>query len=284
MTQITNTTRTIFSADGLSLFVQQWVPQSPRAWVVLAHGLGEHSGRYNNVVDVLLPAGIAVAALDHRGHGRSEGQRAFVKRFDQFHDDLGQLISEVSIEAKGLPVFLAGHSLGGLIVLSYALARPEGLSGVVSSGAALKLAVEVPAVKRLLGNVTSKFIPKLSLNNELDPQSLSHDPAVVEAYIADPLVHPKITTRLFTEMVATMASTVERAGELTLPCLLMHGDADPICNPEGSRAFYDGLTVEDRTLLRYEGFYHEIFNEIGKEKPLNDMREWLLKRVGESDG
>jgi len=144
------------------------------------------------------------------------------------------------------------------------------------------LAVEVPAIKQIMGKLTSRIVPRLSMSNGLDPQSLSHDPQVVEAYLADPLVHDRVTARLFTEMTATMQSTLDGAGRLSIPCLVMHGGADPICNPEGSRAFHERLGVADRTLLRYDGFFHEIFNEIGKEKPLADMRDWLLARIGKA--
>ena len=283
MPQIVHNTRTMFSADGLSIFVQQWTPESPKAYVVIAHGLGEHSGRYQNVVDVLAPEGIAVVALDHRGHGKSEGQRGFVDSFGQFHDDLGRLIAQVGIDAKDKQVFLLGHSLGGLIALSYALARPEGLSGVVSSGAALKLAVQVPAIKEILGKLTSKIVPKLAMSNGLSPKDLSHDVKVVEEYEADPLVHDRVTARLFTEMSQAMLNTINGAENLNLPCLVMHGGADPICDPEGSKAFYERVNQKDRTFLRYEGFYHEIFNEIGKEKPLADVKDWLLARIEKTD-
>lgn len=264
--------------DGLALYWRAWLPEEPKVTVLVAHGLGEHSGRYGNLVDAVTPQGYAVYALDHRGHGRSAGQRGHVRRFDDYLLDLSAFAAFVQGRHPPCSTFLVGHSMGGLIALAYAIRFPEGLTGVVASAPALKLKAKVPAWKRAVGQVMSSLLPTLALASGLDARLLSHDPAVVEAYVTDPLVHDRVSTRLYTEMVRMGADTVA-AAKLRLPCLLMHGTADGLTDPEGSRAFYAAATVEDKTLRLYEDFYHEIFNEVDKARPLADLVAWLEERA-----
>lgn len=268
--------------DGLALYWQAWLPEEPKATVLVAHGLGEHSGRYGNLVDAVVPQGYAVYALDHRGHGRSAGQRGHVNRFDDYLLDLAVFATFVRGQQPPRSTFLVGHSMGGHIALAYAIRFPEGLTGVVASGPTLILKAEVPAWKRALGQAMSGLLPTLALASGLETRLLSHDPAVVAAYEADPLVHDRVSARLYVEMVRSGAETLAAAPRLSVPCLLMHGADDGLTDPEGSRAFYAAATVEDKTLRLYEGFYHEIFNEVDKARVLADLAAWLEERVDAS--
>jgi acylglycerol lipase len=241
--------------------------------------LGEHSGRYKNLFDVLTPASISYFALDHLGHGRSEGKRGVIASFDDYLLPLKKLV-EMARETVGKKqIFLFGHSLGGLIAISYALRFPETIDALISSGALLKVAVEVPPIKAALGKILSGLLPSLAMGNELDPALISHDLNEVQAYVNDPLVHDRISTRLYTEMTGAMDTALSRAGSLNLPLFIFHGSADRFTNPEGSKLFFEGASSKDKTLKLYEGFYHESINELEKEKVLSDIMRWIQTRI-----
>ncbi|MGB9736346.1 MAG: lysophospholipase [bacterium] len=262
--------------DGMQLFYRYILADKPKASVFIVHGLGEHSGRYENVINTLTDYNLFL--LDLRGHGRSAGKRGHVMHFDEYLDDVDALRNELKSLVKGKS-FILGHSMGGLIVLRYAIYRSDGLSGVVSSGPLLGVNVEVPKIKAMLGRVIAGIWPALSMSNEIDTNKLSHDKAVVDAYNNDPLVHTKVSARWYIEMVKAMEDTNANADKLTLPCLIMHGSEDALTNPQSSKAFFEKAGSKDKTYKLYEGYYHEIFNEIDKQKPLSDMLEWINKRV-----
>ena len=263
------------SKDKLQLFYQLWRPRDrEKGALCVAHGLGEHSGRYDNLVNKLLPMGWALFALDHRGHGKSQGNRGHVDSFSQYTDDLDAFIDLIKTKTQA-PLFLFGHSLGGLIALSYALSYPQKIKGIVSSAAALKIAVEVPKWKTTLGNFMSNLWPTLSMNNEIDPYMLSHDADVVDAYKNDPLVHPKVTARWYTEFVAQIDWAHKNAHKLVVPCLILQGTGDKLVHPDGSREFFEKIQIGDKTFKSYEGLYHELINELRKDEPLNDIAIWL---------
>ncbi|MCZ7585643.1 MAG: lysophospholipase [Deltaproteobacteria bacterium] len=169
--------------------------------------------------------------------------------------------------------------MGGLIAVRYAQRFPESIDGLIPHGASFRLALEVPKVKAALGNLMSGLWPGLTLANEVDPKVLSHDPEAVKAYLADPLVHDRISTRLFTEIMANMAEANAHAGVIAMPLLVIHGGADRLTHPEGSRAFYDAAASHDKTLKMFDGLYHETFHELDKEKVLETLREWLAARA-----
>jgi len=272
-------TGTFKDLEGASLFYRYRHAESDKAGVVICHGLGEHSGRYGNLFDVLTPEGFSYFALDHRGHGKSEGKRGVILNFDQFVLGVKKLVEFAREKMGKKKLFLFGHSLGGLIAIHYALRFPESIDALIVSGPALKLSVEVPPVKAALGKLLSGLLPSLALSNELDPNLISHDPEVVRNYVNDPLVHDRISTRLFTEMVRAMEVALNRAASLEMPLLAIHGTADRFTNPEGSKIFFEAVSSKDKTLKFYDGFYHESINETEKEKPLEDIRQWLSART-----
>lgn len=262
-------------ARDVDLFWQGWLPAGePTGVLLISHGLGEHSGRYGNVVDAVLPDGWAVYALDHRGHGLSGGRRAHLERYAHWIADLDAFRRMVAARHPGLPVVLLGHSMGGQIALSYALEHPDGLRGLVLSAPALASnAVPAPlvAVLRRLARVAPTLRPA-----GIDATRISKDPEVVAAYQADPLVHHgNPTLGLSAALFAAMDELPGRVGALRVPLLLMHGTVDELTEPDGSRMLEARSGSPDQTVHWYEGLWHEIFNEPERERPLADLRAWL---------
>ncbi|MBW2059216.1 MAG: lysophospholipase [Deltaproteobacteria bacterium] len=268
--------------DGLKIFYRQFQAVGERARLVIAHGLGEHSGRYGNVVNRLLPRGISIWIPDHRGHGRSEGKRGHILTFEQYHLDL-RLMIESAREglAEGGKVFLLGHSMGGLIALYLTLQSPELIDGVIVSSPGLGMAIEVPGVKILLGKAMSFLWPGLTMSSALDATKISHDKEVVRAYENDPLVHDRVSVRWFTEFSSAMKTLNQRASEVSVPILMQVAGNDHLVSAQASELFFQKLKVNDKTLYVYEGSYHEIYNESEnqKEKALNDLEKWLENHI-----
>lgn len=271
-------TGTFDSHDGVNIFYRQFQAADERARLVIAHGLGEHSGRYENVVNRLLPANYSLWIPDHRGHGQSAGKRGHVLNFEQYLLDL-RLVVEMARE--GLPggrkVFLLGHSMGGLIALYFAQHNPDLIDGVIASSPGLGMVIKVPAVKNVLGQVMSFIWPGLSFGNELDATKISRDESVVNAYQNDPLVHDRVSARWFTEMLSTMEEVNRQASHLHLPILMQVAGDDHLVNAQSSKQFFENLTAADKTLHVYDGLYHEIYNELDedRQKVLGDLESWL---------
>ncbi len=265
---------------GFQLYYQAWLPEGePRAVLLVAHGLAEHSGRYGNLVDYLVPQGYAVYALDHRGHGRSQGQRVYVERFSHYLDDLKTFFDLVRGWHPEPKLFLLGHSMGGTISLAYTLRHQDELDGLILSGAGVKAGGDIPAALIIVGRLLSVLTPKLGVLG-LDSAAISRDPAVVQAYDDDPLVYRgKATARLGAELAKTIEAFPAQMTQIRLPVLILHGSADRLANPEGSRLLYQRAQSADKTLKIYDGFYHEIFNDPGHEDVLADLVAWLEERV-----
>jgi alpha-beta hydrolase superfamily lysophospholipase len=265
------------SARGTSrLYRQSWLPDGPpRAALVLVHGLGEHSGRYEYLAAHCTARGYAVHAVDHYGHGRSEGLRGHVERFSVYLDGLRALRDDVRGQHADLPLFLLGHSMGGLIAAAFLGEDQASFRGCVLSGPALRSDAEPPKLAMALVRLISWLAPTAPLIG-LDPSGVSRDPAVVKAYMNDPLVHHgKATARLIAELSSTMRATLAAAPAIGLPLLVLHGDADVLTSPAGSQALCDAAASADKTLKLYPGLYHEIFNEPERDQVLGDMSTWL---------
>jgi alpha-beta hydrolase superfamily lysophospholipase len=270
-----HTQGTLQGYRSLSLYYQSWRPNGQvNAALALVHGFGEHSGRYAHVGDALASCGYAVYAVDLRGHGRSPGPRGYVERWADFRQDAGALVRMVAMREPGLPLFLYGHSLGGLIALEYALREPGGLRGVIASSPMLGQAGVSP-VLFTLSQVLSHVWPSFSMNVRLDTSMLSRDPAVAAAYRADPLVHGIGSARLGSECTVALEWVQAHAREMTLPLLLIQGCADRLTVPEGGLRFYGNAASADKQLGLYEGAYHEVHNDECKEQMLADLVAWL---------
>lgn len=263
-------------AAGKQIYWQSWHPGSePAGVVVLLHGYAEHSGRYSHVAAALNSAGYAVYAPDHYGHGKSEGPRANVNRFSELVTDVDRLVRLAAAEHAGLPVFLLGHSMGGLLAVAYVTSEARyDLAGLVVSAPALDIAVGSPAEK-VAARVLSGIVPNVPVT-PFDSGPISRDPAVVAAYDADPLVYRgKIKIRTGAETLATVDKVRARLGKVDIPTLVMHGGDDQIALRSGSQRLVDGVSTEDLTFKVYDGLYHEIFNEPEKDDVLADVVRWL---------
>lgn len=271
---------TFTGVGGTELYYQAWwrADRTPQAVLAIVHGIGEHSGRYRNIVQVLVPRGVAVYGLDNRGHGRSPGPRGHINSFSEFRGDVGAFLKHVGAQWPNVPLFLMGHSMGGLIVLDYALHEPDGLSGVISASPHLA-DPPVSPVLVMLSQIMSRVWPSLTLDIGLETDNLSRDTAVVEAYLSDPLVHSKASARLGTELSDTVMWVQDHASELTLPLLMTHGSADKLTNPEGSRRFYENASSPQKQRIVYTDGYHELHNDIHRERVIIDLAQWLEGQV-----
>lgn len=270
-------------AGGLSLFWQSWRPDGdrpPAAVVVIAHGLGEHSSRYEYVAERLTAAGHVVWALDHRGHGRSQGAREVVDRIDHAVADLDALVLRAATADPGRPVVLIGHSFGGLLAGSYALAHQSRLSGLVLSGPLAQ--IDAPPPARAAARLLSMTLPRLPLV-KLDSALVSRDPAVVAGYRGDPLVHHgMIPARTADEMLRAVIALRSRVGEIAVPALIAYGTADGLCPPSGAVLLAERIGSDDVTVRAYEGLFHEIFNEPERDAVLDEVIAWLATRTADA--
>jgi len=267
---------TLTTDDGLTLYHQTWAPDGdPRAAVLLVHGLGEHSGRYTHVADALVAAGCAVYAVDHRGHGKSEGTRAYVKSYDEFMSDLLLFRRHVESEQPGVPLIVLGHSMGGNLAVGHVLANQEGIAGLAVSGAALQTGDDLSPIQIKIFTLVSKIAPGFRPQG-LDSDAISKDPAVVDAYRNDPLVYTgKISAGLGAALIGAMETFPARYPELRLPVLIMHGTEDRLTPIAGARALEAGATNATVTAHYYDGLFHEVFNEPEQAEVLADLVAWL---------
>ncbi|MCY1075957.1 alpha/beta hydrolase [Archangium lansingense] len=271
---------TVESAGGLRLYYQAWrPPQEPRAVVAIIHGIGEHSGRFRNLVNYLTARGHAVYALDLRGHGRSPGQRGHLLSWSEYREDVRAFLAKVSAREPGRPLFAYGHSMGGLITLDYVLRHPEGLSGTIISGPPFESVGVATPLLVLSARVLSLIWPVFALEVPLEPEALCRDPAVVSHYLKDPLVHRKASARWAVEAIEANVWVKDHAAELRLPLLLLHGEEDRINTAAGSRQFFESVSFPDKKLHLVPGGYHEPHNDPGYEQVLQQVEEFLLSHV-----
>jgi alpha-beta hydrolase superfamily lysophospholipase len=269
-----------FTGSGdLQLYNQSWRPPgAARAALAIVHGLGEHSGRYQGLAQALAAQGIAVYALDQRGFGRSEGQRGYINRWDEFMHDLGAFIDLIQEAEAGLPVFLLGHSLGGVIALDYALRRPQGLRGVIASAPAL-IQTAISPVKVVIAKLLSRTLPRFTMGSGLNLDLISRDQELVRQTKADPLSHQVGTPRIATESFAAQERTLENAHRFPLPLLLIHGDADGLVPLLASQTFYEHMQGPDKQLIVYPGGYHESHNDLHRQQVYADIAAWISDRA-----
>jgi acylglycerol lipase len=259
---VTTTEGTFPGAGGVAIFRRAWLPEGrPRGVMVLAHGMSEHSGRYDHVGRFLASRGLAVHALDHRGHGRSGGETGTVETFGHFLDDLSTFLSMVRAESPDGPLVLLGHSMGGLIAAAYLLERKPSPDLAVLSG---------PAI-----------VPVLQVGERrIDATRLSRDPEAQRAYMEDPLVlRERVQEELFYKLAEGVMLLVGRAGEIGLPILLIHGSADAICSAEGADLWVRSSSSPDVTVQLYPEGRHEMFNEINRDEVLAGLWDWLEARL-----
>ena len=266
----------IRTPDGFTLATSSWVPDQPKALALLAHGHAEHIGRYAHVIEALVDTGYAVYSQDHRGHGKSTGERALAMRFDDFVDDFRLLAVQARAAHPDLPRVLIGHSMGGLIAARYALQYGNDLTALVTSGAAFIIDEGVSAPVRLAAKVVARIAPRMAVPGKDSGDTLSYDPAVREAFKADPLnYNGPARMRTAVQMTIAGADALQRASLLRLPYLAMHGADDKLTSPRGTERFFEGASSPDKTLKLWPHMKHEIFNEIEREQVIAYMIAWL---------
>ncbi len=263
------------------IYYQCWLPKGePKAVLLIVHGVAEHSGRYMNVVNHFVPLGYAVYGIDHLGHGKSDGTRVYVERFADYTATLKRYFDMVRDWQPERPIFLVGHSMGGLIGALYLLDHQAELTGAVLSAPAVKVAGGISPAVIFIGKVLSAALPKFGVMG-LETDGVSRDPAVVKAYRNDPLVCTgKMTARWGAEFLKAMQRITAEAGRITLPLLILQGGADKLVDPDGARMLYAAVSSIDKTIKIYDGFYHEVFNEPEHDQVLRDVEAWLEAHLG----
>ena len=263
--------------EGETIFAQGWAPTQPKAVVCIVHGFNEHSTRYAHVADTLNNAGYAVLSYDGLGHGQTTGKRGHAPSYDATLDSVGRIVEEAKTRYPGLKVFVYGHSMGGNIATNFVLRRQPAIAGLVATGPLYKLGFEPPAIKVALAKIMVNIYPKFTEPADLDINGLSRDKAVVDAYAKDPYNHGKITAGTFLGFFEAGKYAIAHAADLKVPALIMHGTADKLTSPEGSKEFVANAPKNLISSKWWEGFYHEIHNEpaADRKQVLDYIINWL---------
>lgn len=267
--------------DGLKLYLQAWMPESPKASLLLVHGLGEHSGRYAPMVERLLESGVAVFTFDGRGHGKSVDGKpdAFFASYRDYLEDIDRLYEKVVGYFPSIPSFLFGHSMGGGLVAAYVIDYQPKAVGVILSSPAIKEAEGTSKLLIAVSGLISKWLPRLKAL-KLDATQISRIPAEVQAYLSDPLNYTQpIPARTAHEVYQMMQSIQAKAASFELPVLVVHGTADGLTNPKGSELFMEKAQSEDKTLKLFPGAYHELIHDLEAEEMIQTVVEWIKERV-----
>jgi len=273
-------TGTFQNSNGAVLHYQLWLPrEEPKSVVVICHGIGEHSGRYMNLVHPLTTQVYAVCGYDHVGHGLSSGQRGHITSWEDYQSGLRACLQMVQSTFPDLPVYLYGHSMGSLIVLDHIQRHPDNLQGLIMSGTAFDTGGATSQWKILIAKVLSNLWPTFSIELGLDSNGLSRDPQVVQAYEDDPLVQGKVSARWGTEMMAAQLRTSQLPEQVRLPVLFLHGEDDPLSLVSGARVFYAKISFPDKELFVYEGCLHEPHNDLEHTRVAEDLIDWLNRHL-----
>jgi acylglycerol lipase len=275
-----HTEGTFKSVRDANIYYQGWLPDGEvKAVLFLVHGLGEHCCRYENHVNYFVPKGFAIYGLDHLGHGKSDGEQEVIERFSDYTDTLSLYYKMVKSWQPGKPIFIIGHSMGGLISCYYLLDHQEDFKGAILSAPAVKVGDNISSTTITMGKMLSVIAPKAGVL-ALDPTGISRDPEVVKAYVEDPLVfHGKTPARLAAEMLKAMQSVTEEVEKITLPIIVVQGSEDKLVDPDGAQMLYDKAGSKDKTLKIYQGAYHEVHNEPERDIMFKDVETWLTSRL-----
>jgi alpha-beta hydrolase superfamily lysophospholipase len=268
-------------SDQLKIHGQVWQPlpgTETIAVIALVHGMGEHSGRYRRFAEFFATHGIAIIAFDQRGHGKSEGKKGHITHYNQLLDGIDELLERARLQFKDKPVFLYGHSMGGNLVLNYALKKPNTVKGVIATGPWLKLAFEPPAFQLKLAHLMRNLYPGFTQGSNLKTAHLSHDPEIVKAYERDRLVHDRISASFFMNLYQAGLYALQHANELKVSSLVMHGGDDKITSQPASEEFARKANVVAEYKL-WDGMYHEIHNEPEKEAVLQHVVDWIRRQI-----
>ncbi len=264
--------------DGRRLGEYRWLQPDARAHVVLVHGAGEHLGRYEHVAAALNEAGMSVSGIDHRSHGRTPMAWLNLPGYETYLDDL-ELYVRAQVAASDVPVFVLAHSMGGGLALVLASEGRLPVEGLVVTGPTAKLDDDLAPMLRRVAGAVSWLAPMIGMVGGLHSK-VSSDPEVQRAYAEDPLVPKKVSARLGHTVLSLSERCQDSLHEVDLPLLIMHGTDDQLTDPVGSQQLYDRSPSQDKTLRLYDGWYHELLNEPGRDEVIDEIVEWLLARAG----
>ncbi len=267
------------SGDHLRLYWQRYRPPSPRATVLVLPGGGDHSGRYPALTTALVRGGFAVTLLDFRGHGQSDGRRWYVDAFSDYLADLDAFVEAARSWAPGQKLFAVGHSQGGLVAALWGLEARRPVSGFVLSSPYFELALRPPVLKVLAARLAGKVVPFLSVSAGLDLAALTSDPEMQAWTERDPLYGRATTPRWFEESTRAQEEIRRRARDFAHPLLVLSGTGDAVASPRAMREFFEAASSRDKELKTYQEFRHELFNEVGRERPIADTVSWIATRA-----
>ncbi len=275
-----HTTGSLLTRDGLQLLTRSWLPdEPPKAAILLVHGVNEHSGRYAYMASHMMTHGIAVYSYDQRGHGQSEGPRAYVESFEEYVGDVALTMQQILSTIEGIPLFLMGHSLGGLIASLFVVNHHPQLHALILSSPALQIPADLSPVKQKLVGLVNRVVPKLVMG-KFDIEHISRDKVVQEAYLADPLVNNSgISARMGAEVLEATEKVRMHPKVFRMPLYLFHGTEDHITDPNGSKWLYAEAPSTDKTLRLYDGLRHETMNEPERDTVLSELSAWIMKHA-----
>ncbi len=268
------------STDGVQLYLASMAPPSPKARVLVLHGYADHALRYRHVLEALAQAGYAAHALDYRGHGRASGRRGYVRTFDDYLNDVKVALARVEASPPEGPLFLLAHSNGALVAATLLEREPKAVQGAVLTGPYFRLRIVPSAFQLFQAKVVGRLIPALSVKNPVTSAMLTHDEQMREATDLDPLRHDVVTPRWFSESNAAQRALFENAAKLTTPLLMLQGGDDPVADPSGAQDFLDVCGSPDKHLTVYPGMFHEVLNEVERDKPIAEAIAWLDQHLG----
>ena len=271
----THKTDSFINKNGAHIFTRQWTVENPVAGLLISHGIGEHSGRYEHVAEFFTAKGMSVFALDHQGHGQSEGKRGHINSFVTFAQDLETLRQRAAAELGNKPIVLFGHSMGALIVFEYLLNFPDNTAAAVLSAPPLAVQVNPAAWQKALLPVMKKLAPSLTLDNGIDAAWLSKDKTVVQAYRDDPLVHSKISVTLYLEMTKSGERCLNAADRISQPTLLLIAGEDKIIDEQALHQAFEQFTNPQKKKMIFKDDFHEIHNEPDQATEFEAIWQWL---------
>jgi alpha-beta hydrolase superfamily lysophospholipase len=267
---------------GLVYFYQHWLPAHPKALVVFLPGLGDHCGRYSELSQRMVREDFAFVTYDQRGNGQSEGPRGHLDRFADWVEDLASFVNfSLARVPEGTPLFIVGQSLGAIVAINYLLTHAQRVAGMLLLSAAFVPQIRIPRWQRKLGAKLHRLLPRLSVSNRVGREALTRDSEELAKLHADVLFHDRMTVAAGREIFSNLELVGGFPSRIHIPMFLAAGSADSVCDPRATRWFADRLSSMDKQCRIYDGMFHDLLHDIGREQVQNDMCEWILARAAE---